>query len=77
MNNEIIELKLNEHNAKLDNHESRIGNLEKSDIRQESQIGMLCEKIKKLIDNNNKWFWLAVSTIIGIFTAIFISKMGW
>ena len=66
MNEETVELKINEHSETIKEHESRLGTLEKSDVRQETQIGMLCEKLDKIIESNQKWFYLAVATLIGI-----------
>lgn len=70
MNNEVLEMKINEHDTTLKEHDNRIGNLEKSDVKQESQIGMLCEKIDKLIDSNNKWFYFICTSMAGILIKI-------
>lgn len=70
MNNEVIEIKIDEHENKLSNHESRIGNLEKSDILQESKIDNLCEKLDGLIVSNNKIFYALLSGMAGILVKI-------
>ncbi|AGY77999.1 hemolysin XhlA family protein [Clostridium autoethanogenum] len=70
MNNETMEMKVSEHDETLKDHGNRIGILEKSDTKQESQIEMLCEKIDKLIDNNNKWLYFAITTMVALLIKI-------
>lgn len=70
MNNEIVELKINEHTEKLENHENRIGSLEKSDIKQENKIDSLCEKLDGLIASNNKIFYALLTGMAGILVKI-------
>lgn len=70
MNNEVVELKINEHDSTLENHENRIGNLEKSDVRQESKIDNLCDKLDGLIASNNKIFYALLTGMAGILVKI-------
>lgn len=74
MNNETVELKIVEHDKKLDEHENKISNLEKSDAKQDSKMDNLCEKIDKLVDTNNKWFYFAVTTMSGMLAKLLFFK---
>lgn len=57
MNSETIEIKITEHDKKLEEHEIKLNDLDKKDIRHEDNIKELCDKIEKLIGQNNKWFY--------------------
>lgn len=73
MNNEVIEVKINEHEEKLENHETRIGKLEKSDVLQESKIDNLCEKLDRLISSNNKIFYALLTGMASILVKMLFS----
>jgi len=52
-----VDSKLLEHTEKLNDHETKINNLTTNNAAQDSQINNLCDKIEKLISQNNKWFY--------------------
>lgn len=74
MNNEVIEVKIEEHDKKLNEHESKISNLEKSDVKQDSKIDDLCDKIEKLIVQNNKWFYALVTGMAALLIKLLFFK---
>lgn len=61
-------MKINEHDKKIDEHESKISCLEKFDTKQDSKIDNLCEKIDGLITMNNKWVYFAITSMIALLT---------
>lgn len=70
MNNEVIEIKINDHEETLKEHEGRIGNLEKSDVKQESKLDNLCDKLDGVINTNNKIFYALLTGMTGILVKI-------
>lgn len=70
MNNETMEIKINEHDNTLKDHEGRIGNLERSDVKQESKIDNLCDKLDGVINTNNKIFYALLTGMAGILVKI-------
>ncbi|MBZ9635484.1 hemolysin XhlA family protein [Clostridium sp. FP1] len=50
MNSETIEIKIVEHEEKIDKHDCRIMSLEKDTTKQDTQITQLCKSIEKLTD---------------------------
>ena len=74
MNNEVIELKIKEHTEELKEHEGRINVLEKSDVKQETTIDTLCDKIDKLIIQNNKLIYTLMAGMASILIKILFFK---
>lgn len=74
MNNEVLEMKVVEHDTTLKEHEGRLGTLEKSDVKQESQLGMLCDRLDKLISSNNKLFYTLITGMGGILVKLVFFK---
>jgi hypothetical protein len=74
MTDEIVELKINEHTKVLEQHEGRMSVLEKSDVKQESNIENLCDKIDKLIAQNNKWFYAVICGMGGLLVKVLFFK---
>ncbi|AGK96816.1 hypothetical protein [Clostridium pasteurianum] len=70
MNNEIVELKINEHTETLENHGERLSTLEKKDIKHDDNIGMLCEKIDGLIKLYNKMLLAVLGGMAGVLIKI-------
>lgn len=58
----------------LEDHENRIGSLEKSDVKQESKIDNLCEKLDGLIASNNKIFYALLTGMAGILVKLVFFK---
>lgn len=74
MNSEVVEIKIENHDETLKDHECRIGSLEKSDVKQESKIDNLCDKIDKLIAQNNKWFYAMVCGMASLLIKVLFFK---
>lgn len=71
MTNETVEIKINEHDKKLKEHDCQISSLEKSDIKQDGSIDLLCTKIDKLIGLNNKLFFGLMSGMAGLIVKLY------
>lgn len=65
-----METKINDHEETLKEHEGRIGNLEKSDVKQESKLDNLCDKLDGVINTNNKIFYALLTGMTGILVKI-------
>jgi hypothetical protein len=74
MNNETVEIKINEHDKKLEEHEGKINSLEKCDVRHDDNINQLCEKIDNLISQNNKWLYFCITGMAGILVKLLFFK---
>lgn len=71
-----MQVKVTEHEHRIGNLEVDVKNIQVENSVQNTQITELVKKIDKLIDNNNKWFYFAVTTIVGLLITMFISKIG-
>lgn len=74
MNNDVVEIKINEHDETIKEHENRIGTLEKSDVKHTDSIENLCEKIDNLIISQNKIFYALICGMAGILVKIVFFK---
>ncbi|AGK97618.1 hemolysin XhlA family protein [Clostridium pasteurianum] len=74
MNNEIVEIKIQEHDKKIKEHDTKINNLEKCDIKHDDNINQLCEKIDNLISQNNKWLYLCLTGMAGLLVKLLFFK---
>lgn len=81
MNNEILEVKVMEHDKRLDEHDKRFNKnedkieiLEKSDVKKGSQIDNLCEKLEEVIATNNKIFYALLFGMAGILVKLLFFK---
>lgn len=70
MNQEVVEIKINEHDEMLKDHSCRIGTLEISDTKQDSKIDNLCDCLDGLIASNNKIFYALLFGMAGILVKI-------
>lgn len=71
MTNETVEIKIDEHDKKLDKHDAQIRRLEKSEIRQNDSINLLCKRLDKLISLNNKLFYALVTGMAGLIVKLY------
>ncbi|AJA49519.1 hypothetical protein CPAST_c34580 [Clostridium pasteurianum DSM 525 = ATCC 6013] len=74
MNNEVIETKILEHDDKIKEHDTKINNLEKSDVKHDDNISQLCEKIDGLIQQNSKLLYAVLVGMAGILVKILFFK---
>lgn len=65
----VFEKTLEEHNDWLENHENRIGNLEKYQSKAEEQVKNLCGQIKALV--KAMWWFM------GVFVTAMLSFFIW
>lgn len=67
MNNEVVELKINEHSSELKEHNKRLDRLEENNAEFRVEIKNLCDNIKNLT-NIMKWFMgLLIGSFVGFF----------
>ncbi|MCB2300665.1 hemolysin XhlA family protein [Clostridium tagluense] len=83
MNSEIIEIKINEHEEKIDKHDCRIMSLEKDTTKQDTQITQLCKSIEKLtdmiekkLDKTGDYKWIIASILMPIIFFLCSKIMG-
>lgn len=68
MNNEVIELKINEHSKKLEEHDKRLDRVEVNQAEFKTEIKNLCDNLKSLTITM-KWF---MGLLIGAFISFFL-----
>lgn len=54
---EILTKVVDNHELRLNEHENKINGLTTNNAQQDTKIDNLCDKIEKLIINQNKWFY--------------------
>lgn len=67
MNNEVIELKISEHDKELENHNNRLNKLEQDGVELKAEIKNLCIQLEGLT-TVMKWF---IGLLIGSFVGFF------
>ncbi|NMM65507.1 hypothetical protein HBE96_23295 [Clostridium sp. P21] len=67
MNNETVELKINEHNTTLKEHDKRLDRVEQDGREFRTEIKNLCENIKNLTGAIKWLIGLGASTLLGFF----------
>ena len=71
MTDETIEVKIHEHDKKLEEHEGKLNCLEKSDIKQDDSLNLLCSRLDRLISLNNKLFYGLITGMAGLIIKLY------
>lgn len=61
-----VDEKLDTHEKRLNGHSDRLDVLEQYKSKSEEKIDNLCDRIDKLIVNNNKWFYAVITGMAGL-----------
>lgn len=70
-----VDERLLTHETRLNGHSNRLDVLEQYKSKSEEKIDNLCDKIDKLIHNNNKWFYAVTTGMAGLLIKfLFFSK---
>lgn len=70
----ILNKVVDAHELRLNDHDTKINNLTTSNATQDSQINNLCDKIEKLIAQNNKWFYAICAGMASILVKLLFFK---